>query len=93
MCLAQQPLLPRLHGRRAAAGASTLRPRATPHRPVQASYTSLLELMARAGQPQLAVQLCAEAHEAGALRCFALPGADAGPPQPGASLGNALDLR
>lgn len=65
----------------------------TPLHPPQACYTSLLELMVRAGQPQLAVQLCAEAHEAGALRCFALPSLDAAPPQPGTGLGNALDLR
>ena len=48
--------------------------------------------MVCAGQPHLAAKLCAEGHEAGALRAYALPD-PATPPQPGAALGNALDLR
>ena len=49
--------------------------------------------MVHAGQPHLAVQLCAEAHEGGALRAYALPNLAGGSPQPGTALGNVIDLR
>lgn len=76
-----------------------LSPSLPPHPPTlsppswlqQASYRHLIELAVRAGQPRLAVTLCSEAHEAGALRCFALPALAA--VQPGTALGNAIDLR
>jgi hypothetical protein len=44
-------------------------------------------------QSAAAVQLCAEAHQAGALRCYALPSLAGGAPQPGATLPNCCDLR
>ena len=61
--------------------------------PAQASYRHLIALMVRAGQPHAAVQLCAEAHEVGALRAYALPNLAGGSPQPGTALGNVIDLR
>ncbi|KAI7840212.1 hypothetical protein COHA_005994 [Chlorella ohadii] len=60
--------------------------------PDEASYITLVELCVRASQPRLAVQLCAEGHEAGALHAYALPN-PATQQQPGTALGNALDLR
>ncbi|PSC69633.1 pentatricopeptide repeat-containing protein [Micractinium conductrix] len=61
--------------------------------PDQTSYRTLIELMVSANQPHSAVSLCAEGHEAGSLACYALPNLAGGAPQPGAALGNALDLR
>lgn len=49
--------------------------------------------MVRAGEPHQAVRLTAEAHEAGALCCYALPNLAGGAPQPGTALGNVIDLR
>ena len=64
---------------------------------LQACYTHLIELMVRGSQPHLAVRLCSEAHEAGAMHAYALPaGADlaaSAAPGPGAALGNVVDLR
>lgn len=60
---------------------------------LQTSFTHAIETMVRAGQPQMALQLCAEAHEVGALRAYSLPSLAGGAPQPGTALGNALDLR
>ncbi|KAL4458358.1 hypothetical protein ABPG75_013223 [Micractinium tetrahymenae] len=57
------------------------------------SYTHLIELMVRAGEPHLAVRLTAEAHDAGVLCCYALPNLAGGAPQPGTALGNVIDLR
>lgn len=59
----------------------------------QESYTHVVELMVRAGEPHLAVRLAAEAHESGALACYSLPNLGGGAPQPGTALGNVIDLR
>ncbi|KAL4429625.1 hypothetical protein ABPG77_008674 [Micractinium sp. CCAP 211/92] len=61
--------------------------------PNSATYAHLVELAVRAGQPHLAVRLTAEAHEACALCCYALPNLAAGAPHPGTALGNVIDLR
>lgn len=56
-------------------------------------YTALLELAVRCQRPHLAVQLCCEAHDTGALHHYALPDLAHGPTLPGAALGNVVDLR
>ena len=58
---------------------------------MQASYCHVIEAAVRAGQARLAITLCSEAHELGALRCYALP--TLASVQPGTALGNAIDLR
>ena len=59
----------------------------------QATFTHLLQLLVRARQPHAAVQLCCEAHSAGVLHHYALPDISQGPPLPGTTFGNVVDLR
>ncbi|GAB4822151.1 hypothetical protein N2152v2_009197 [Parachlorella kessleri] len=61
--------------------------------PDKATFTHLIQLLVRAGQPHSAVQLCCEAHTAGVLHHYALPDISQGPPPRGTALGNVIDLR
>ena len=61
--------------------------------PNAAAYSAIIELMVHAGQPHLAVQLCAEAHASGALKTFSLPDMSQGASADGTTLGNIIDVR